>query len=153
MTKRPISQSRGSVEFASLRNVRVGGDSSRQQPAPKNCGFWSCTSSDPDPVDVTQPVKFVYRDGPGNSCHYCEAGLAGINKTMLDHQISMRSEYVKDFREGARARMGYKKTGGVKQVSVKTNKRHSVELVLADDDFWRLGDYAKVFGPVGHAKK
>ena len=41
----------------------------------------------------------------------------------------------------------------MKQVSVKTNKRHSVELIPPDDDFWRLDDYVKVFGPVDQAKK
>ena len=72
---------------------------------------------------------------------------------MLDHQISTRSEYVKDLREGGRTRVGYKKSGGVKKVSVTTNKRHSVELIPPDDDVWRLDDYVKVRGPVDQAKK
>ena len=99
MTKRTLSQFSGGVDLGNLPNTRV------PLPPQRHCGFCNCASSDPDPVDVTQPLRWAYRDGSGNSCFYCERVWqvkeahkhasrseyqreCQTNKAMLDHQIS-----------------------------------------------------------------
>lgn len=104
------------------------------KPCAFHCGQSSC---DPDPIDDTQRLRWAYKDGSGNSCHYCERiwqvkeahkhpsrseyqAACRTNKTTLDNHMELRDKYITDMKTGGRARMSYKKTGGVKKVNVKT---------------------------------
>ena len=157
--------------MAALPTVRGSGKAKIAVPTVEKKCDMECgkTNMDADEEDQGRAMRWAYADGTGGNCWYCEriwmAELAHLhtsrasykeelrgNKYTLDQHRMKRNCFI-DRRKKGKMYMAYKRTGGVRKVSLKESTSHKQELILPEDQFYPLEAYTRQFGDPKKNKK
>ena len=157
--------------MAALPTVRGSGKAKIAVPTVEKKCDMECgkTNMDADEEDQGRAMRWAYADGTGGNCWYCEriwmAELAHLhtsrasykeelrgNKYTLDQHRMKRNCFI-DRRKKGKMYMAYKRTGGVRKVSLKESTPHKQELIMPEDQFYPLEAYTRQFGDPKKNKK
>ena len=138
----------------------------------KDCAFLcGGPNHDEDDEDRANLMRWSYPDGGGANCWYCERiwcvqishswpngrkeyqEKLKADKNLQDDHIKKRSQFVGERKSGRGKQRNSVRELGIKDVKVKTKQRRTVSLDAPEDDFWKIDDYVKRYGPLSEAKK
>ena len=122
-----------------------------------------------DHVSPDEPMRWKYADGSGMSCWYCDrvfnVQFAHLwpsrsvyqnkikeNKHIGDEHKEKRNEFIESRKNGKHKQHSVR-PAGIKNLKVKTKEQQRVEMIAPEDEFWKLHDYIRLFGPLSECKK